>query len=194
MGLGLRGRVQSVLLRADNSIRTDFDVSLTSICRNVKMGGSFGSRFPWKALFMREPGSGAWHFPARTSGSTPYRISCILLHRALYETAWFGGCLDVQLRSRAQALRRHPRGEGSREGSRAHFPPASGHKRRSGRNPNQNGLPHQEVREGPQRLAGWGLGHNLCHVYSTSSHQVRHLRQTDHPGTGKGERGGEACA
>ena len=39
------------------------------------------------------------------------------------------------------------------------------------------------------------LGHsNLCHVCSTSSNQVRHLRQTNRAETGKGERGGEACA
>src|ERR1700731_469892 len=135
--------------------------------------------------------SNLWHFQARTSGSIPYTISCISLRPLLYETAWFGeGCLDVQLRSRAQALRGHPPRERSREGSSPHFPPASGHKRRLGRNPNQNGLPRQEVRGCPQRLAGCGLGHSkLSHLYGTCSKQVRHLRQTNHAGVGNGEEG-----
>jgi hypothetical protein len=59
---------------------------------------------------------GLWHFPARTSGSIPYIISCISLHRGFYETALFGeGPFDVQLRSGAQALRRHPQREGCGE-------------------------------------------------------------------------------
>ena len=56
--------------------------------------------------------------------------------------------------------------------------------------PNQNGLPRQEVRGCPQRLAGCGLGHsNLSHLYGTCSKQVRHLRQTNHAAVGNGEEG-----
>src|SRR5438046_9248260 len=102
---------------------------MMSICRNVENGGPCGSRLPMEGAVDLRTLMSVGHFQARTSGSIPYTISCISLHPALYETALSGeGRLDVQLRSREQALRSHAQREGPREGSRPHFPPASGHK------------------------------------------------------------------